>query len=518
MRVIGLLFLLAFSIITASAQRDLVDISLVTFHSNTEKVLLTDHVRKGEADDFLLFMASGTVLPEAKVAEARNRFNAFLSSYKNAKFQNKKNDRKTKQIHDDLHQTFLKKYDEGATFEHIFYNGYYNSLSATALFALAFKELGIPFEIKEDPGSVYLVAYPSAESIKVEAASPLGIITLNDAFQQNYVKILRDKKIISAQEAASQSTQSLFDKYYYGNQNLVTVYNLLGLLYLDDAQRSYESKNLEHAYAQAEKAYVLYPGEKTSYILMVTGSAAFGARKQNDSIRALQLAKLSGYTGQGITSDMIQSELAGVIQVLLFEEGKRPEIQSFYEVLDNHITNIQIKNDLAFIYNYETGRYLNSQGKFNDALPFFEKSMKAKPERMESINGLIGTLAGRISDSGDNVESLKLAERYSREYPTLHNSNVFNNMLLSMYLVQVAIEFDTQNPQQGENYRGTFEQLIKKYPDVQPNAQLIGQAYSRAAIYFYRKGQTQKAKSLIETGLNYSPNNYELISRKRMIN
>jgi hypothetical protein len=75
-----------------------------------------------------------------------------------------------------------------------------------------------------------------------------------------------------------------------------------------------------------------------------------------------------------------------------------------------------------------------------------------------------------------------------------------------------------QNFQQGEKYRLTFEELAGRYPDAQPNTQLVGQAYSRAAVYFYRKGQTQKARNLIEAGLKLSPNNYELMTRKRMIN
>jgi len=518
MRVPALTLLIVLFIQTAEAQTELADLNLVSFHSEQEKALFTNYIRKGEADNFLLFMASGSLLNDTRVIESKERFYQYISSYKDDKFQNKKNDRKTRQIHDDLHKTFLKKYQNGTGFEEIFYNGNYNSISATALFALAFERLRIPYAIKEDPENVHLLAYPESESIKVEAASPFGITTLDDLYKQNYVKILKDSKIISAKEASGQSTNDLFNKYYYGNQNLISIQNLLGLQYLHEAQLNFDQRNFERSFAQAEKAYLLYPCPKTAYILTVTGTNAFQSRKQQDSTKAIQLAKLSNYTEQGITSDMIVAEFARAIQELLFDKGRRKELDVFYNILGKHVSNHQMKEDIDFLYNYETGRYLNHQAKYNEAMPYFEKAIANKPDKLDAANGLISNLVGKISQSGNNVENLNLIERYSKEFPSLNGNNIFNNMLLSGYLIQIAMEFDMQNFQQGEKYRLTFEELAGRYPDAQPNTQLVGQAYSRAAVYFYRKGQTQKARNLIEAGLKLSPNNYELMTRKRMIN
>jgi tetratricopeptide (TPR) repeat protein len=518
MRLPASFLLLLLSATTGLCQTDLVEVDLVSFHSPDEKEIFHNHVRKAESDKFMVFIASGTLLTEAKISEAKSRFYNFLSQYKDAKFQGKKSEKKVKQIYDDLHKNFLKKYQEDASFEEIFYNGNYNSISAAGLFALAFDELAIPYKINEQQQGVYFIAYPDSESIKVETSSAQGLTTLDEAYKQNYVDVLKNIKAISAQEASSQTTSRLFEKYYYGNQNYITALNLAGLQYLHDAQKKLEARNFEAAFAQAEKAYLLYPSQKTSYSLLVAGTNAFQSRKQQDSLKAMQLSKLTRYSELGITSEMIQAEFNLVIQNLLFEKGKKTDILHFYNVLSNHVENVQMKLDLEYLFHFEFGRYLNSMAKFNEALKYFEKALKAQPEKAEAVNGFVTNLVGIISESSDNLNSLRLIEKYSGLYPSLHENNVFNTMLFATYLVQIAIEFDNQTPVQGEKYKSTFEELLKKYPDVQPNAELVGQAYSRAAIYYYRKGQTPKAKNLIQSGLKISPNNYELLSRQRMIN
>jgi tetratricopeptide (TPR) repeat protein len=413
------------------SQVELVNPDLVSYHSPEEKLNFHNYIRKAEADNFQFFIASGSLLNDSKAHEATVRFKQFIGPYKEEKFQTKRNEKKVRQIFDDIHKNFLKKYAEGATFEEIFYNGNYGVLSAVALFSLVFEEAGVPFKVNYQPPNLFLIAYPEKETIKIDPVSPSGFEVINDEYRANFVRILKGTKVIPANEASAQTDNALFNKYYYANQNYIGTLNLLGLQYLEDAQKKFEARSLEPAFAQAEKAYLLYPSPLSANTLMVTGMNAFQSRKQPDSVKAVQLAKVSAYSEEGVTSENIQYEFAAVIRELLFEKGKKAELERFFNILHRYVQNFQVRNDIEYIYNYEYGRYYNSLGKFNEALPYFEKALAATPDKIEAVNGYVMNLAGKLTASTNNIENLKLIEKAAETYPTLRESNVFNEIQLS---------------------------------------------------------------------------------------
>ena len=308
----------------AAQQQDIIDATELTFRSQLEQDILTAHFKKEKTDPFLLFMASGSILPDAKVKESRNQFETHLEQYNDEKIKSKKNDKKTKYIYDGLHRHFLKKYEELATFEQVFYNGSYNCVSASALYALAFQKLGIPFVIKEEPTHVYLVAFPDADRVKIETTSPVGgFQAMTSNFKQSYVKSLRDQKLISQQEASSRSTDELFDKYYFNNQQNVSLENLAGIQYMNEAVENMENRKFNEATIAMEKAYLLFPTPRTGYLLMTAYSQAFDNRNEKDSLHAIYLGKLSRFKDAGVTRDVVRGEFARALNVLLFEQNKK---------------------------------------------------------------------------------------------------------------------------------------------------------------------------------------------------
>src|SRR5687768_9864989 len=183
-----LLCLVLFISITCHAQENLVNYSEITFTSELEKKILDDHFLNKQTDLFKLFMASGSLLKETSVEDAKNRFFEHLAKINSEKLNVRKNEKKIKVIYDDLHSAFLAKYEMKNRFEEIFYNGYYNCVSASALYAIAFQHLNIPFSVKEKPTHVYLIAYPETERVMVETTTPAtSFFTMDHQFKQNFV-------------------------------------------------------------------------------------------------------------------------------------------------------------------------------------------------------------------------------------------------------------------------------------------------------------------------------------------
>lgn len=498
-------------------QDSLVRYSDVVFSSDFEKKTLDDYFLNRKSDFFQLFMANGRLLNESAIKASNQKFYSRLAEIQSQKFESRKNDRKVKILYEDLHQTFLAKYELENRFEDIFNNGYYNCVSASALYALAFQQLNIPFAIKEKPTHVYLIAYPENEQIMVETTTPVnGFVTISQQFKQNFLSALKDQKIISAKEYASGNADALFDKYYFGEHENIDIKKLVGIQYMNEGVYSLEKKNYEDALHAIEKAYLFYPSERAGYLLMISAHDAFTHREPKDSIHAACLAKLSRYKKYGITQEMIQGEYARVIQELLFNKGEKEKLSKYHAVLLAGLANAELIKEVDFQYQYENGRFLYNQARFREATPFFEKCLVLKPNHQE-VNQIFISSIGQSLSNKSNVQVLKSLEDYSVRYPMLHQNNHFNELLGNLYLEQFHTHFSLGKPVEGEKYKTQFENFLKQHNEVSFNLFLIGQAYSSAAVYYFRKGQTSKAKSIIARGLELSPDNYELLTRKRMI-
>jgi tetratricopeptide (TPR) repeat protein len=512
--------LLCFSILLSSsihAQENLVRFEELTFSSDVEKKILEEYFVDKKTDLFALFMASGKLLNEPAMEKAKSRFYDHLDQNLNDKTLSKKNDKKVRIIYDDLHKTFLNKYETKNCFEDIFHNGYYNCVSASALYSLAFNHLNIPFVIKEKPTHVYLIAFPENERIMVETTTPVGgYVAMTPQFKQGFIKMLRDQKLISSQEYASQSTDVLFDRYYFGEQANITLPQLLGLQYFNEGLYFFQDQKQIEAMHQLEKAYLFYPSERIAYMLMSATHDAFKHRESKDTIHATCLARLARYKKYGITSDMITGEFNQVISDLLFEKGLTENLKQYFNQLESALQDTSLRNEIRFAYHFENGRLLYNQARFRESITFFEQCLKEKPNHQEANRIFISSVANILKRSS-NREAIKALEEYAVNYPVLLNNNIFNEMLGTTYLYEMEMSFKESRSAEAEKYKNTFEVFRKAHPEVNFHSHAVGEAYSAGAVFYFKKGQTSKAKTVLAKGLEISPENYELMARKRMI-
>lgn len=487
----------------------------LTYHSEFEKQAF-EGLWQRKADPFSLLMASGGVLTDSKIAENRERFNDFITFIGNESV-SKKNDKRIKYLHDNISSKYFKKYEVKSLFEEIFHNGYYNGASASALYAFAFDQLKIPYAIKEDQTQVYLIAYPEGERIVLKSVPELGgYFALSDEFKKAYIMKLREQKLITADEYISSDIPHLFDKYFFGLGEL-NLLQLAALQYLSDGIYKIDDKNFKEAFSQMEKAFVLYPSDRIAYFLFVTGTQAFNALTTCDATHALLLSKLSRYQAFGLDAEKVEYELARVSQKLLFE-GSQPEaFEAYYRVLDGALRDNKVKERLAYRYNYEYGRYYYNRGMMDEAVPYLEKAMTLKPADVDTQAIFVSTMARRLAIEKENIKLLSEMEGYSQVYPTLQSNNNFNSLLAMAFLIRSYLGYGQRKVAEGDAYRVRFEALMDKNPGLKIYSDLVGEAYSSGAIYYFRAGQTAKARELVTRGLKYAPGNYELSTRKAMI-
>lgn len=487
----------------------------ISFNSEFEKKAFSNHLKEGKNNYLALFMAVDPSINQSNYEQFASQLKAHVDQFGLAKLNKKNNEKKIKAIYNATHDKLFKKYELKNAFSNIFSEGYYNCVSASALYGIIFEQLSIPYSIKEKPTHVYVIAYPDTERILVESTDPTGgFITFNDRYKQAFVEQMKKAKLISAAEFENKPTAQLFDEYYFTDQE-ISMKELIGVQYTNDALYKIESNDLEKAFQQLEKAYLFYPSEKV-ITLMIAISADILTKNNYEQLQDVELlAKFSRFNHHGVSREVVISEFGRINTRYLITQGDTSTYRQFYEALLPNLRNDTLKQEISYLYHFERGRHLYNQGKYNESLTFFEQAYIIKPQHQEANTALVNTIINTIRYESDYNKVLEKLETYRDRHTGLMENNLFKSALINTYLIQSGRSFELNNIQQALKYKALFEEHYHEQLNV--DAVNIGRVYSLAAIHYFRKGYTAKAQNIINQGLSYAPGNHELLVRKRMI-
>jgi tetratricopeptide (TPR) repeat protein len=452
-----------------------------------------------------------------KAKNINDQIGSIVSSIRSAGVDSKKPDKKIKIVYDKVHNPLLKKYELENRFHEIFSSGNYNCVTATALYALVFDQLGIPYEIKEEPTHVYLLGFPNKENIIVETTAPLfGYVTFSEDFKMRFISNLKKQKVIGNEEAEKKSTEELFNKYYFKNEK-ISERELIGLHYMNDALFKKDHGNWREGYYQLEKAYLFYPSQRCKYLLMAFGTEVVSKEKLSPQEKAVFVGKLSRFNEQGITADMIKGEFINLTQDLLFRDNNKTAYQDCYKILTSKIQDKDLKREIDYVYNYENGRAYYNLGNYQKAKPFFEKALTIQPNNID-LGGIFISLIGQsIRSNSDEKEVLDSLNNYKSKYPSLTQFNNFNSLLANATIANYGVAYDKNDLVTAKKHKESFDIMMKNNTDLTLVPGVIGKAYSSVCSYYFKKGLKAKAREVLEEGLKLSPDNYQLRIRLQMI-
>lgn len=500
------------------AQRDsLILLSDIGFHSDFEKKAFNDHFVSGEDNYLALFMAVNGAMNNSMYQENQAKFKSELNTFNKVKLVKKKPEQKIKALYGKIHEAFLKKYDARNEFSSIFKSGSYNCVSSTALYSLVFDEFGIPFNIKETPNHVYLIAYPATERIHVETTDASGgFFQFDEDLKKRYVDHLYAQEIISKREYNSLTIDELIDEYYF-TEDEIDIERLIGIQYMNDGIYRFDDGHLVDAFEQFEKAYLFYQHEKIANMLVMLGSYILRDGKYGDLEHVDYLAKLSRFEDYGFDVDVVLAEFGRIAKIHLINGGNSTRYSAFYKRLDQQINNTILKRELEYQYNYDMSWFYFNQGYYDKTLPHIEKAYAVRPENIEISKIMVSTIGEKVRLMSDNQEVINILQSYRDRYKALRENNIFNSMLANAFILEFGHSFDMGFEKKGLEYKALFEGILASLPETLINKHAVGRSYSLMAVYYFKKGHTTKAKQIIDEGLQRAPGSYELMQRKRML-
>src|SRR5690606_24076468 len=108
-----------------------------------------------------------------------------------------KPNKKLKQLFKLTHKNFLRRYEDSANMNDMFKNGTYQCVSASILYSYILESLSIPYQIKELPQHVFVIAYPESFNIMIETTDPTrGVFAPNTKGQEQFLNSLVKNKYL----------------------------------------------------------------------------------------------------------------------------------------------------------------------------------------------------------------------------------------------------------------------------------------------------------------------------------
>lgn len=511
-----------FFIQTVSASEDsLVKFSNLSFRSDVDKIAYASHRGLDKRSDYLyFFLENETGEHNKELKQIEHRLSEHLFALKN-KVEGLSEMKKIKIVYESLHREFLAKYELRTSFSDIFDRATYNCVSASALYALCFDELGIPYEIKETPNHVFLVSYPNTHRIVIETTNPLkGYYELNKKNSEAYVRYLVNAKIVSKHEFDTSTVQALVDRYYF-SAKAITLKALVGVQYYNYAIYNMEDKNFERASECIKRACFFEPDEKseTNLKFILGGSvqeANYSKQGQVDDL--VLLARLHDRDHREVSAEYVLNQFNRILENQLIKSSDYKNCELSYNKLKAEIKDTALINDISFNYHYELARlgFLALKDKEYE-MEHLQKAYAIHPGHANLQAIILAYLANGLKENEETKQTLLTLEEYRGNFDFLNSHKQFGSLYASALLERAYENYMLSTLASGDKCLREFELYCEKQKAVEPYSASVEKAYATAAGIYYKRGNTVRSRELLKTGLKYAPENFGLMRRLQQI-
>jgi len=487
----------------------------LTFQSDGEQFYFNAILKNDNHIFEAFYLVDGAL--ESELLDNKSIFYSNLLKIRSIK-KGKNSTKYLKNIYNEVHSRFLRKYEEIITFDRIFKDGWYNCVTACSLYGQIFDELEIPYTIKETPTHVYIIAYPDSEQIVIETTDPVGgFKDFNETFKRSFIKLLKDQKMIESNDNRSLVDQ--FNEHYY-SANEIDLTKLLGIQYFNSGL----SKFSENSYTQAKeflkKAYFLYQDSekiRQTLLAVITQEVAESNYAKLEEVK--DLAFISRFNDFDLRGEIIKDEFYRITQNQLINKNDTLLYRKSYKIISNSLVSSDslLKEEVSFIFNYEMSRILHNRGYYEKAYFYAKRAYEGNPSNLDSENLLVSCYSNSYKHSNSS-SALDELTYLVEDHPNLKHNNRVGGIWLNLHLVNMYDCFLRKEISNAFRFKSKFENLANQNPGYQFDQNIAGSAYSQVVVYYFRKGQYSNARKALNKGFKYAPNNHELETRSYMLN
>jgi hypothetical protein len=516
-----ILFLFIKSFLIGSPGDSIIKFSDLKFRNETEKTILSSYSLYGKKSDVVdLFLTHFKNSGTYSSSSAHSQLKECVADLKK-ETEGQDDQKKVKTIYKHVHKRFFKLYQMQNSLTDVFEKGEYNCVSGSAMYAMVFHFMNIPFQIVEAPHHVFLFAYPGSHKIAIETTDPQkGYFPFGTAYVERFVQRLYQSKLISKEEFETKSMNDLFEKYYFSPKGL-DLQELAAIQYANYAAYHLDQNENEKSLEEIKKAYFIDPSERNKYILtslLINVLRNKNYKEQSDNEVLAILCRYNSIDKKEITDEYIKYEFSRLTQEQLINNSNYTQYENSFNKIIPSVTDTVLNDELTFIYHYELARLGISNFKDrNYVFPHLKGAYAAKPAHADLQLMILSYFVKQAENLNDPPSILTMMNDYNKAFPFLSENRGFYTIKANCLLEQAYQSLSLKEMAKGEKYLEDFQKLMEAKKDAAPGEKFVEKAYSTAATYYYKKGNVAKTREFLRTGIKYAPENFGLRMRLEQV-
>jgi hypothetical protein len=458
----------------------------------------------GKPISFLkLLLAMSSTMTLDQETQIKNDLNSFIEELR-VKVEKERSDKKRiDYIQQKTHQHFLTKYVEISPFHNIFKNGEYNCVSSTALFAYILQGLDIPFEVKQKPTHVYLVAYPESSIILLESTLPInGIFQLNEKQKNGLIRYLVSSNIIDESELETTDENAIIFKYFYTDEN-VKPEVLVSFQYYNNAISLYNNELTLKAYESICKAELIYTCKAFDFLKheIVQNIAKDASFEDISEVRYLKdMAKFSS----SATNLLYYFEKA--LDEQLIKKNNVSLADSVMNYFKSDLTDSSLIKEATLTYHYSLASYYLITSSNKNALSSILKAYELDKNDLKIQNLMVSAFINMDEFTDEDEDLISKLEKQAADYPFLKNNNKYMSFQLTVISIVIFYEYEDFEFEEGIALLPKVVELLNKIQDFSAfKEELVAHVFGDAGAFYYRKKDYKKAMELLNLGYKYFP-------------
>ena len=450
----------------------------------------------------------------------QSKIEALVSDLRADKITRKSTKKQIQRIADYVEEQLLRDAVDYAPLQDIFRNGTYTQTTATALYALVFEQLGLPFEIRVDLWEVYVVADPNHRAVALFAPAKRKRNARRErSFVEDYNQFVAALYPDPARRAAGGTFQEQFDRNYFATGTTLDIRQLSAFMRYREGLHQYGVRAFAAALYALDQALQL--DDRRPYRLL-RRAALIQLADQNSSHSREALFYLYQLWQENPGDSSLRNEF-----VRRFVTGAKqletPEdlipFDRLYGYLQKHtISDPALLRQLTEIYFLQKARFYARRGQVEQVAVYIDSLYRIKPND-PTIQDAVGRIvAWSLRGRREYTDGLNQLSEFKRRYPFLATHPAFTDMQLFYQAEHVRALYDREQTSLGNTALQQFDTMLAQAGGKTARSDLwIVTAYLAASNHFFRMGEYTTARQLLERAGRYVPNHPYLLHRIELL-
>lgn len=467
------------------------------------------NARKGPnvlAQQYQLFLATAAVPDQYTIGYVEMKLKHTLNSLEAAKLQKKKLDKQIELINSTLTSNFLKVYFKAASFEQLFREGAYNEYSFAAIWSLVLSHFDISHQIVQEAKQVYLLVgdLPMQQEIRSPSYQRKDLPPTEHLHE--YAYSLKALGLLSDEEFSQKSSEAIFSEYFHFKKEVISPYQLAGLMYYEQAGKQYLEKDYTAVLKSLEAARDLhqiprYQALRSASLMQIaSGSEAVG----DDEL--LSLFKFyKKHPIPEIKTEIVKRFLSLSNGLLETEETQDKQQQLYIQFIGHTGNDEALAAQLAEIHYLQMAKSFAQSFQTLGVLNYMDSLYTKRPTDKAIQNILAVLLVRSLGNDRDFQKGLSVLKVYRKKYPFLGQMPLFKDLELFYQAEQAHYHFSHNEINLARNSLLQFERSLVKLGQTPRVNIWLTTVYTSAADYFVRNGEKREAMKMIQRGLSLYP-------------